>query len=125
MKSKGEFCGGKPPTVERKNKRLHTAVLEGIAVFFYSTPIYFFAFRFPLFNKYSNSEVLVAGQAPFLFVGKWQTPQYHFYFGNGQAVVSKTVALFPEFYILHGSDKQPYILAALLFEWQTFIGRYP
>lgn len=34
MKSKGEFFGGTPPTAEQKNKRLHTAVLEWIAVFF-------------------------------------------------------------------------------------------
>ena len=108
-----------------KNKRLHTAVLEWIAVFFCSTLIYFFAFRFPLFNKLSNSEVFVTRRAPFLFVEKWQISQYHICFGYGQAIFSKRATSFPEFYRLYGSDKQPIILAVLLFEWQTFIGRYP
>lgn len=125
MKSKGEFFGGTPPTAEQKNKRLHTAVLEWIAVFFCSTLIYFFAFRFPLFNKLSNSEVFVTRRAPFLFVEKWQISQYHICFGYGQAIFSKRATSFPEFYRLYGSDKQPIILAVLLFEWQTFIGRYP
>lgn len=53
MKSNGEFCGGKPPTVERKSERLHTAVLEGIAVFFCSTAFYFLALLLPLFNIFS------------------------------------------------------------------------
>lgn len=108
-----------------KNKRLHTAVLEWIAVFFCSTLIYFFAFRFPLFNNLSNSEVFVTRRAPFLFVEKWQISQYHICFGYGQAIFSKRATGFPEFYRLYGSDKQPIILAVLLFEWQTFIGRYP
>ena len=125
MKSKGEFFGGTPPTAEQKNKRLHTAVLEWIAVFFCSTLIYFFAFRFPLFNKLSNSEVFVTRRAPFLFVEKWQISQYHICFGYGQAIFSKRATSFPEFYRLYGSDKQPIILAVLLFEWQTFIGRDP
>lgn len=124
MKSNGEFCGGKPPTVERKSERLHTAVLEGIAVFFCSTAFYFLALLLPLFNIISISEALVARRAPFVFVGKWQTPQYLFYFWYGQAVFSKTAAVSHELYIFYGSDKQPIVLTALLFEWQTFIGRY-
>lgn len=125
MKSNGEFGGGKPPTIERKNKRLHTAVLEGIAVFFCSTPFYFSAPLLPLFDIFSNSEAFVARRAPFLFVGKWQIPQYHIRFCHGQAIFRKKAVLFTELYILHGSDKQSDVLAALLFEWQTFIGRYP
>ena len=125
MKSNGEFCGGKPPTVERKSERLHTAVLQGIAVFFCSTAFYFLARLLPLFNIISISEALVARRAPFVFVGKWQTPQYLFYFWYGQAVFSKTAAVSHELYIFYGSDKQPIVLTALLFEWQTFIGRYP
>lgn len=48
-----------------------------------------------------------------------------FYFWYGQAVFSKTAAVPPELYIFYGSDKQPIVLTALLFEWQAFIGRYP
>lgn len=125
MKSKRGFCGEKPPTVGRKRERLHTTVLKGIVVFFCSTPIYFFTFLFPFFNNNSNSEAFVARRAPFLFVENWKLPQYPICFGYGQAVFSKTAAVSPECYISYSSDKQPVVLAALLFEWQAFIGRYP
>ena len=114
-----------PPRAGLNPHFLHTAVLKGIAVFFCSTLIYFFAFRFPLYNNLSNSEVYVTRRAPFLFVEKWQISQYHICFGYGQAIFSKRATGFPEFYRLYGSDKQPIILAVLLFDWQTFIGRYP
>jgi len=52
----------------------NTAILSGIAVFFYSTPFYFFAFQFPNFNISSDKKALAARQTPFLFVGKWKIP---------------------------------------------------
>ena len=117
--------GACPPRAGLNPHFLHTAVLKGIAVFFCSTAFYFLALILPLFNIFSISEAFVARRAPFVFVGKWQTPQYLFYFWYGQAVFSRTAAVSPELYIFYGSDKQPIVLTALLFEWQAFIGRYP
>ena len=124
MKHKGIQRDKLPPVII-KAYFIHTAILKGIAVFFCSTPFYFSAPLLPLFDIFSNSEAFVARRAPFLFVGKWQTPQYLFYFWYGQAVFSRTAAVSHELYMFYGSDKQPIVLTALLFEWQTFIGRYP
>lgn len=74
MKPRKNMQGSFPPKTKQKLCSVHTAILTGIAVFFYSTPFYFFAFQFPNFNINSDKKALAARQAPFLFVGKWKIP---------------------------------------------------
>lgn len=124
MKPKEIFCGKQPPTKKCYRNRLHTAVLKGIAVFFYSTPIYLFFFQDILFNNFPTLEAFVARRALFLFVGKCQMPQYFIYFWRGQAVLRKTAAIYLETYTYAVDELSP-VLISLLFEWQAFICRYP
>ena len=115
---------GASPGKNLKYQFLHTAVLKGIAVFFYSTPIYLFFFQDILFNNFPTLEAFVVRRALFLFVGKCQTPQYFICFWRGQAVLRKTAAIYLEAYTYAVDELSP-VLISLLFEWQAFICRYP
>lgn len=125
MKPKGTVCGGQPPSQERKRNRLHTAVLTGIAVFFYSTIFFDFLLHIPIYPKLQQKDALAKRRVRFLFVVKCQTPHYFIYFQYGQAVFRKIAAAFLETCTYFGVDKQPLVISTLLCEWQAFIGRYP
>lgn len=104
---------------------IYTVISKGIAVFFCSTPIYLFYFKLQLFNIFFDTEAFVIRRVPFLFVGKSKRKPYHSSFCCGQAVLRKTAAVLFEPYMLYGFEKQLTIFSYLLFQWQTFIGRYP
>uniref|UniRef100_UPI001A99A3FC hypothetical protein n=1 Tax=Clostridium sp. (strain ATCC 29733 / VPI C48-50) TaxID=1507 RepID=UPI001A99A3FC len=63
MKHKGIQRYRLPPVIV-KEYFVHTAILKGIAVFFCSTPIYFFTFEFPFFNIYFDLEAFAVRRAP-------------------------------------------------------------
>lgn len=61
-----------PPGVREKRTTLHTAILQGIAVLFYSTP-FVLTHCIPLkLGKYFSSYALTARWVHFLFVEKWR-----------------------------------------------------
>src|SRR5699024_11006374 len=62
--------GEHPPG--NKKCLLHTAVLQGIAVFFYSTSFATFLPLFPSCSYFCWRHALVFWRAHFLFVGKWR-----------------------------------------------------
>lgn len=103
----------------------YTVISKGIAVFFCSTPIYLFYFKLQLFNIFFDTVAFVIRRVPFLFVGKSKMKPYHSNFCYGQAVLRKWSAVLFEPYLFYGFEKQPFVLSYLLFQWQTFIDRYP
>lgn len=61
-----------PPGVREKRATLHTAILQGVAVLFYSTP-FVLTHYIPLkLGKYFSSYALTARWVHFLFVEKWR-----------------------------------------------------
>ena len=61
-----------PPGVREKRTTLHTAILQGVAVLFYSTP-FVLTHYIPLkLGKYFSSYALTARWVHFLFVEKWR-----------------------------------------------------
>ena len=72
MATKYIAYGGCPPGVSQTSHSLHTAVLQGIAVFFSSTLFFLFLHPFSQNSTYCCLHALVFWRAHFLFVGKWQ-----------------------------------------------------
>ena len=79
LSPQGENMAGKrigsnehPPGVREKRVTLHTAILQGVAVLFYSTP-FVLTHYIPLkLGKYFSSYALTARWVHFLFVEKWR-----------------------------------------------------
>lgn len=63
-----------PPGLEEKRAALHTAILQWVAVLFYSTP-FVLTHYIPLkFGKYFSSHALTSRWVLFLSVEKWRSP---------------------------------------------------
>lgn len=72
METEKVKSGGQPPSRKKETYTVHTAVLEGIAVFFYSTVFFLFENPFPLNYKKFLNGVSVLRRVRFFFVGKWK-----------------------------------------------------
>lgn len=76
----GTGTGANPPNKEQNIGFVHTAVLEGIAVFFCSTSFCLFLFLLTIFNKYNHAGASALRRMRFSFVGKrdflfgWDNP---------------------------------------------------
>lgn len=68
--------GHNPPGVKQQLSFIHTAVLQGIAVFFYSTSFAIFLLFFPICIKFCRTYALAGRRVLFLFVGKCRSLVY-------------------------------------------------
>lgn len=67
----------KPSNVRRKQHKTLTAILPGIAVLFFSTPLPFFTSVFPNFAIYTDKHTPVKSRVCVLFVGKYYFLRQH------------------------------------------------
>lgn len=119
MKSKISTDGFPP---NQKYRFVHTAVLEGIAVFFCSTPFLIFYSYFPIFTISKRQNAFAVKRVRFLNVRKSGFLLCNSLFCSRKSNAGSILCrLKPDKHFLVDEKGQ----ADFLEQWQAFIGKYP